>query len=63
MASRSKKKTKVINPEKMRKIRQLERVLTLTLRAVKGDSEILDEFFTNQANRLQKEIKIIKGKQ
>jgi hypothetical protein len=64
MASKSdKKRIKTMNPEKLRKIGQLERVLVLTLRAVKGDSDELDLFFTNQANRLKGQIKDLKGKQ
>jgi hypothetical protein len=64
MASKSsKKKAKPMNPEKLRKIGQLERTIALTLRSIKGDSEILDEFFMNQANRLKNEMKILKGKQ
>jgi Mg2+ and Co2+ transporter CorA len=63
MAGKSKKKKVAMNSEKLRKIGQLERMLVLTLRAVKGDSEILDEFFTNQANRIKGQIKEVKGKQ
>lgn len=64
MASKSsKKKAKLMNPEKLRKIGQLERNLTATLRYIKGDSEELDMFFTNQAGRLRDQIKILKGKQ
>jgi hypothetical protein len=59
----SKKKTKMVDPEKLRKIGQLERMLVLTLRYIKGDSEELDLFFTNQANRMRAEIKNLKGKQ
>jgi hypothetical protein len=59
----SKKKAKMVDPEKLRKIGQLERNLAATLRYIKGDSEELDSFFTNQANRLKSEIKNLKGKQ
>jgi len=52
-----------MDPEKLRKIGQLERNLAATLRYIKGDSEELDNFFTNQAGRLRNQIKILKEKQ
>lgn len=51
---------KQVNKENLNKIRFLEVALKFSLRAANGSSEGLDRLFTNQANRIIKEIEKIK---
>jgi hypothetical protein len=66
MATRFKTKKKAVvtqNSEFSSKIKCLEADLKYSLRAIDGKSEVLDKLFTNQANRIGFQIKIIKEKQ
>jgi hypothetical protein len=66
MAMRSKKKKTVkmkMNKEISRQIKNLETDLKLTIRAIDGKYESLDQIFTSQAQRIRAQIDKLKGNQ